>query len=229
MDLIADLSNLDKRVNMNFATIYDYFQKDIDLDQLLKPILPFLDQSHLVIDAGCGSGHILTYLSQKGFMLIGVDNDSTMLALAQQKIIEHKLNAKLFEHDLKSTLPVKVYQIISLLDVVHYFKGAKGLFKNYYHALENGGTLIIDLYKNVVNEHEEGQIGTLEYDWLAETKGNLIKHTLTVLVDNAKYVFNQKQYYYPLSYYLDLLQQIGFKVQLVDSFDDRKINLVCKK
>lgn len=214
---------------MNFSKIYDYLQQDIDLDQLLAPILPLLDINQVLIDAGCGSGHILTYLAQKGFKVVGLDNDPSMLVLAQQKIFENELNAQLYEHDLREPLHIKAYQIISLLDVTHYFKGVKKLFHNYYQALISGGVLIIDLYKAPINEHEVGQSDELHYDWKVSTSKHQIKHELTVLADGHENHYNLSQYYYSLNYYHLTLEDIGFKVEMMDSYDDRKIYFICRK
>lgn len=229
MALIVDSLSLNKNIKMNFATIYDYLQQDIDLEKLLEPILPFLEPRQVLIDAGCGSGHILTYLAGKGYKVIGIDNDTSMLSLAQQKIIENQLSAQLFEHDLRTPLRIKTHQIISLLDVSHYFKGVKKLFRNYYQALLKGGVLILDLYNDKVNERESGCIENISYDWQVTTKDNRISHLLTVLVDNDKYNYELKQYYYPLSYYSNILTQLGFRIQYLKSYDDRKIFLICHK
>ncbi len=214
---------------MNFQTVYDFLQADIDLDELLKPILPYLDKNEILVDAGCGSGHILTYLSKMGFKVLGLDIDSSMLSLAQQKINHHKLEAKLFEHDLRKPLRVKAHQIISLLDVSHYFKGVSQVFKNYYQALSKNGVLILDLYKVEVNEIEEGQIENLHYHWEVITKNQKIRHKLTVLVNGDEFVFKQNQYYYPIEYYHQILVNLGFSIEMIDSYDDRKVYLVCQK
>ncbi len=214
---------------MNFSSIYDYLQQDIDLDHLLAPILPYLDVKNVLVDAGCGSGHILTYLAKKGFKVVGLDNDSSMLSLAQQKIIHYGLDAKLYEHDLRDPLQMKTHQIISLLDVSHYFKGVKKLFHNYYQALIKNGVLILDLYKSSVNEHEFGQIDNLHYDWEVKTINDKINHKLTVLVNDQTYHYNLYQYYYPLDYYQKVLTEIGFNIDIIDSYDDRKVYFICRK
>ena len=65
--------------------MYDLFQKDVDYESLLAPILQYLNKEHLILDAGCGSGHILSHLLIQGYDVIGFDNDETMLEIALKK------------------------------------------------------------------------------------------------------------------------------------------------
>ena len=54
----------------------------------LTPIIPYLNVNDVVIDAGCGTGHILTFLAKRGFHMIGLDYDESMLSLAKIKWIQ---------------------------------------------------------------------------------------------------------------------------------------------
>src|SRR5690554_5255425 len=135
MVLIRDLWRLKRKFNMNFSEFYDIFQEDVDYDALLAPILPYLKMDQQILDAGCGSGHILSHLLSKGYDVIGIDNDETMLELAQKNITFKGYTPKLFFHDLRKPLNHKFHQIISLLDVFHFFKGVKTLVRNLYNAL----------------------------------------------------------------------------------------------
>jgi cyclopropane fatty-acyl-phospholipid synthase-like methyltransferase len=213
---------------MDFARIYDLIQSNIDLESLLTPIIPYLNVNDVVIDAGCGTGHILTFLAKRGFHMIGLDYDESMLSLAKDKVDSNHLDAKLFLHDLRKPLGIKVSQIISLLDVSHYFMGVKKVFKNYYDALYDGGTLILDLYKEPIQSTESDD-DPIDYVWEVQTKNTLIKHKLTVNIDGVSKTFEVKEYYYPLEYYLSTLKSLGFKVEIIPSFDDRKVNVICKK
>src|SRR5690554_5071621 len=155
---------------MDFSTLYDLFQSDVDYESLLKPVLPYLNKNHIILDAGCGSGHILKYLLQQNYDVIGVDIDENMLALAQKKLLELNHNNHLFLHDLRKPIKHKFHQIISLLDVFHYFKGIYGVAKNLYHALYDEGILIIDLYKEPQHFIETGTILDMKYIWEVSTK-----------------------------------------------------------
>ncbi len=214
---------------MNFESFYDYFQMDVDYDSLLKPLLPYLKKDQVILDAGCGSGYITTYLAKNGYQMIGIDKNQEMLVLAKEKLSDENLQADLFVHDLNYSLKQKFDQIICLLDVFHYFKGVKRLIKNLYNGLNDDGRLILDLYKGPVNEQESDTFTDLSYDWKVSTKNEVITHEVIVHYYDEIHKYKVKQYYHPVSYYTNLLTDVGFKVDFVDGFDDRKAYLVCTK
>lgn len=214
---------------MNFEIFYDYFQADVDYESLINPILPFLDQNKVILDAGCGSGYILSHLSNLGYQMIGIDKNQRMLELAQAKLKENNLDTKLFLHDLNQPLIQKFDQIICLLDVFHYFKGVRKLVKNLYNGLNPGGKLILDLYKDEINEEESDTFDDLSYVWKVSTSKNRITHVIDVMSNQGQYQFLVKQYYYALNYYRDILKSVGFSIIEVFGFDDRKVYFVCTK
>src|SRR5690606_20606605 len=204
-------------------------QQDVNYEKLLKPILKYLDKEKLTLDAGCGSGYILSMLASKGYLIEGLDNNQEMLDLAKQRLEELNLNVLLINHDLRKPLPKKYDQIISLLDVTHYFMGVKNLFKIYFNALTAGGTLILDLYKSPVNEEESGIYDDLKYTWKVRTTVSQIIHKIDVEYLDETYNFRVRQFYKPLNIYLETIKEIGFKVKTIQSFDDRKVFVICQK
>ncbi len=214
---------------MEFSEFYDLFQADVDYEALINPILPYLKQDEVILDAGCGSGYILAHLLDKGYSVIGIDRDETMLERAHKKISTYGYSKQLFLHDLKYPLKQKFHQIIALLDVFHYFKGIKNLANNLYNALYDGGRLIIDLYKAPQHYSETGSIEGLTYHWEMSTIDHLLKHQITVNKAKQASKFVVRQYVYPLDYYMDVLKTIGFSIETFHGFDDRKIYLVCTK
>ncbi|VEU82586.1 class I SAM-dependent methyltransferase [Acholeplasma hippikon] len=214
---------------MGFEHLYDFLQEDVNFDELLKPLLPYIDKNEEVLDAGCGSGHILTNLASKGYRMVGVDINSHMLSLAKQRLEELNINADLYEHDLKKPLPRQFKTIIALLDVFHYFMGIKTIAKNMYNGLTPNGTLILDLYHSPVNEIETENDDYFMYTWKVETKGTKIRHDIKVYNGEFEGEYKVSQYYYPVSYYVDTLKEVGFKVSKINGFDDRKVYLICRK
>ncbi len=214
---------------MNFSNIYDLFQQDVDYQSLLQPILPLLKKDEVILDAGCGSGHILSYLITLGYRTIGIDNDESMLELAHKKMGTYNLSSNLFLHDLRQPLNHKFHQIISLLDVFHYFKGVKGVIKNLYNALYDGGKLIIDLYNGPQNEIESGTFLDMNYHWQTTTSMQRLIHRITIKKGDITYSYVIKQYLYPVEYYINQLEATGFKTNLFKGFDDRKVYVLCTK
>ncbi|WP_025724613.1 class I SAM-dependent DNA methyltransferase [Acholeplasma granularum] len=214
---------------IDFSRFYDAFQEDVDYKSLLEPIIPYLNKNEILLDAGCGSGHILKYLSSLGYKVLGIDNDEKMLSLAQEKIEENSLDASVFYHDLRNPMNHKFSQIICLLDVFHYFKGVKRLVKNLYTSLDKGGILILDLYTHPVNENEADTFLNLNYMWQTKTVNHQIDHYIELSDQNNTYSYHIKQYYQPLDYYISVLINQGFKVESISGFDDRKTYLICIK
>lgn len=214
---------------MTFEKVYDILQQDVNYEKLIKPILKYLSKDKLTLDAGCGSGYILSLMAQQGYKLEGIDNNEEMLSLAKSRLDLLNLNVPLINHDLRKALPKKYDQIISLLDVSHYFMGVKKLFTNYYNALNFGGVLIIDLYKMPIYESEVGSYGDLKYTWDVHTSKTQIIHDVEVEVGNQLYDYKIRQYYKPLDEYISTLKSVGFKVKTINSFDDRKVFVICKK
>lgn len=214
---------------MGFENLYDFLQEDVNFDELLKPLLPYIKKEYPILDAGCGSGHILANLVSKGYDVTGVDINSSMLSMAKSRLDDLNLTAPLYEHDLKKPLGQKFKTIIALLDVFHYFKGIKTVAKNMYNALEIDGVFILDLYHSPVNEVESENDDYFMYNWKVETKDNRIKHTINVL--NGRFIgdYEVNQFYYPIEYYVNTLKEVGFKVSKITGFDDRKIYLICRK
>lgn len=214
---------------MRFEQFYDIFQKDIQYEALLKPILKYLNPNETLLDAGCGTGYILELLLKKNYQAIGLDVSPFMLSRAYARLQPLGYTNHLFEHDLKQPLGMKFDQIICLLDVIHYFKGCKQLILNLYRALNKNGRLIIDLYKEPFESLENGKVSSLTYTWKVTQRPNQIEHQIEVKDDIQTFHYMLKQYVYPIDYYLDLLKEIGFNCIEFKGFDDRKRYFVCRK
>ncbi|GAB3444375.1 methyltransferase domain-containing protein [Actinophytocola sediminis] len=96
-----------------------------------------------VVDAGCGTGHNLPYLSEavgpEG-KVIGVDLTDSMLNLAEDRIREHGLtNVTLQQADLMTfEFPSEVDRIIACFSLT-LMEGYEAVVKNGYDALVSGG------------------------------------------------------------------------------------------
>ncbi|MET0132870.1 MAG: methyltransferase domain-containing protein [Kibdelosporangium sp.] len=111
--------------------------KHLALDQLaLRP-------GDTVVDAGCGTGHNLPYLSKAvgpTGKVIGVDLTDAMLELAEDRVREHELtNVTLKQADLTTfEFPQKVNGIIACFSLT-LIEGYETVVKNGYDALASGG------------------------------------------------------------------------------------------
>jgi len=214
---------------MDFQHFYDGFQSSVDYDQLLQPILNYIDNKDTILDAGCGPGHILSHLIQSGYNAYGLDIDERMLELANKNMDHPQSYMRLFLHDLRKPLHHRFDKILCLLDVFHYFKGVLSVAKNLYHALNDGGMLILDLYRKPIDASESGTFLDYTYDWQVHTKNARIYHNISLKNKDDVIDYEVIQYYYDKNYYINVLKRVGFQVETFKGFDDRKIYLVCKK
>lgn len=212
-----------------FARAYDLLMADVDYEAIYQWLRPYIGLDKTIIDAGCGSGYLLLELLKNNHQAIGIDNDSEMLSLAQNRLQEHKLNPMLYEHDLRDTIGIKVDVVLAMFDVVNYFKGVKKVFHHIYQALNDQGIFIFDIYKEEVFEiydhYTEIEDDPIHYEWHVETKDHQLNHT--VKIDNE--IEKITQYVYPISYYQGILESLGFSVEIKNGIDTRKHYVIAYK
>jgi SAM-dependent methyltransferase len=212
-----------------FAKAYDLLMADVDYEQLYQFLKPYLKENDSIVDAGCGSGYLLLELIKNNHDVIGIDIDSSMLALAKDKLTSHNLHAALYEHDLREPLPIKVDVVLMMFDVINYFKGAKKIFKNIFQSLNAGGRLIFDFYKEEVldmyHDYVEEDDEPFSYTWRIQTVGSNMVHQLKTPFG----IDHVKQYIYTKDYYLDILKQLGFTYEIFDGLDERKHYVIAYK
>jgi SAM-dependent methyltransferase len=213
-----------------FAEFYNLLMEDIDYDVLYKTIKPYVHQDDFIIDAGCGTGYLLALLLENKHQAIGIDIDTDMLKIAKENLIKKALPQPLYEHDIRMRFGMKCDVIVSLFDVVHYFKGVKVVFKNIHQALEDHGRFVFDLYKPDIMKTYDGYVEEdnepTKYHWSIKMKHQLLTHH--ICTDHQQYKI--KQYLRPLSYYLDVLKETGFsKTEIIDSPDERKQIIIAFK
>lgn len=212
-----------------FESLYDLLMSDVDYERLFESIEPYLKKDDLIIDAGCGSGYFLVECLKKGYHAIGIDLSSSMLAIAKNRLHDEHLVTALYEHDLRCPLYAKADVILGMFDVFNYFKGIKKVFNNMYQALYPGGRFIFDLYKVDVLSTYDGYVEEehepMWYKWNIQIHHQMMIHRVYHQHD----VDIIKQYVYPLSYYVDHLEKLGFEVLVKEGIDPRKWMLICTK
>ncbi len=212
-----------------FARAYDLLMADVDYEAIYSWLKPYLKENNTIIDAGCGSGYLLLELLKNNHQAIGIDNDTEMLSLALNRLQESQLNPMLFEHDLRDSIGVRVDVVLAMFDVVNYFKGVKKVFKNIYQALNEEGMFIFDIYKQEVFElydnYTEIDDIPIHYEWHVKTKEHQLYHSVKIGNDIEKI----KQYVYPVSYYQNVLEALGFRVKIKDGIDVRKHYVIAYK
>ena len=212
-----------------FARIYDALMADVDYEQLYQWIESKIQPTDTIIDVGCGSGNLLIEFAKKGYPIIGIDSSSEMLGLADEKLRQHHLKSMLFEHDIRYPFHIKSDVIYMMFDVINYFKGAKTVLAHCYHALEDQGRLIFDVYKESVlddfHHYDEEEFEPFHYRWKIRCEQSKMIHDVDVDGYHERIV----QYIYPLAYYIEILEHLGLTDEVTDGPDERKHYMIAYK
>jgi SAM-dependent methyltransferase len=152
----------EKSTNYYWDANWQYEQprslKRIAGDQILSFLLPWLPQhnsgQYKILDAGCGLGEYVAYLSEKGFDVIGLDNS----VVALEAVRKYWLDKYKFMHgdilNLKD-FPDNHFDLYLSLGVLEHFQ--EGLLKPLREAnrlLKPNGTLIVSVpYVNILRRH----------------------------------------------------------------------------
>lgn len=103
--------------------------------------LTFLPKKGKIIDAGCGFGKWVIFLTKKGYDIIGIDNNS--LALTKLKEFDTSLNIE-FGDVQKLEYPDNSFDAyISMGVVEHFEEGPIKVLKEAYRILKPGGLIFL--------------------------------------------------------------------------------------
>ncbi len=233
MDIFAQ--KYDDMVGADYNKIIDF------IDNSIKKYKP---DSSLVCDLGCGTGTVALALSNRGYDVIAIDSNDTMLMMAREKAFELNDTITLFlcqdivNFELYGTVDV----IYSTLDTVNYITEEKDLdtfFKWVRNYLNFDGLFIFDInsqykFDSILNNK------TFIYDYedmfcswetQKDEDTNEYCHFLTYFVkqDNGLYErfdSTQCQRYYSMEIIENLAKKYDFEIVSVkDDYSESEISL----
>ena len=130
-----------------YANIYDYLvfnniKNDYEIGKIVNNTLP--DETSVILDVGCGTGHHVDALSQQNLKVLGIDISPSMIQKAKQNfpkldfsvgdvLDSSQFNANVFTH------------ILCLYFTIYYFPDKRRFFDNCIEWLKSGGYLIVHL------------------------------------------------------------------------------------
>jgi ubiquinone/menaquinone biosynthesis C-methylase UbiE len=137
----------------HLAEYYDMLMDDIDykvwcnfIEEILKV---YSCQPHNILDTACGTGNITIPMSLKGYNLIGVDISEEMLAIAENKARNKKLNIKFIKQNMTNLALNKSFDaVLCMCDGVNYIVEEEAIhkyFKTVFNVLNKGGVFIFDV------------------------------------------------------------------------------------
>jgi SAM-dependent methyltransferase len=130
-----------------YSTIYDtlvynQIKNEYEVGKIIDTTTP--NQESVILDIGCGTGHHVNLLQEKGLNVVGIDNSSDMIKQAKINYPngnfkkgdvnnDHLFNNQTFTH------------IICMYFTIYYVEDKTRFFRNAMNWLMHGGYLVIHL------------------------------------------------------------------------------------
>ena len=184
----------------------------------------------LVVDLGCGSGIWATALAEAGYQVVGVDQSSAMIEIAQQRVPEATFHVSSF---LDFRFPA-CRAVTALGEVLNYLfdkrnslKALRRLAEKVFDALEPHGLFVFDVAepgrsKGIKHFLKEGPDWSclVEYDH-DDPRGRLTRRIVTYRKIGDTHRRHEEMHVLQLyqgSMLAQMLREIGFRVRLVRSY-----------
>jgi SAM-dependent methyltransferase len=130
-----------------YSTIYDtlvynQIKNAYEIGKIIDTTTP--TQESVILDIGCGTGHHVGLLQEKGLNVIGIDNSSEMVQLAKKNYPDGNFkkgdvnNDNLFNNQTFT-------HIICMYFTIYYVEDKSRFFRNAMNWLMPGGYLVIHL------------------------------------------------------------------------------------
>ena len=132
------------------ASVYEDFMDEALLEEwkaYLLTLLKTYSPGKTGLDVACGSGIFTRAEAENGYKVTGVDVSEEMLAAAQEKAIEKRLNIRFLKEDMTKLSSFEKVDFITVVnDGINYIEPKKRVktFKNFYKCLKKGGVLLFD-------------------------------------------------------------------------------------
>ncbi|OIJ16669.1 SAM-dependent methyltransferase [Anaerobacillus alkalilacustris] len=219
-----------------FAYLYDELMSDAPYDKWVSFVMKVMEECNVkqgkILDVGCGTGNISIPLSQKGYEITAVDLSEEMLIVAKEKSEMANTSIKFFQQDMRELEGLGSFDtIISLCDSINYLNNEKEVektFEGVYNHLNDQGIFIFDVHsiykiESVFKGNTFAYNGEqISYIWecFESEESYSIEHDLSFFVENKQGLYERfdeihKQRTYPVSFYQDALEKIGFKVMMI--------------
>jgi SAM-dependent methyltransferase len=130
-----------------YAKVYDelVFNKiknDYELGSIVDSTKP--TDTSIILDVGCGTGHHVSSLANKGYKVVGIDLSESMIKKAQETY--PNLDFRVSDALATMSFPANSFtHITCLYFTIYYIKDKRLFFENCMHWLMPGGFLVLHL------------------------------------------------------------------------------------
>ncbi|MBP2239527.1 SAM-dependent methyltransferase [Cytobacillus eiseniae] len=152
-NLSSEVYDMDKYIGLSFGDVEFYSDR-------------LATCTGSILEPGVGTGRIIIPLLERGLKVEGFDLSPEMLKICRTNCEKNGLNPNLFEGSMESVSLNTTYEAIivptgTFLLLYKREDSIKAL-KNFYHALSNGGKLLIDLFLQTDITLDKGSTRTWE-------------------------------------------------------------------
>ena len=109
--------------------------------ELINTYMPYLDFTAPILEAGCGMGHIVYYLRERGYNLIGLDYAPEALRATHERFPDLPLMVGDVHHLPYADNSFAAY--LSFGVVEHFEHGPRPALAEAFRVLRSGGTLVL--------------------------------------------------------------------------------------
>jgi SAM-dependent methyltransferase len=218
-----------------YAQFYDMLYKDKDYESesnyIISLIKKYNPEAKSILDLGCGTGRHAELFSNKGFIVLGVDQSKYMLNEAMNR---KNNNLDFIEGDVRFLKLDKKFDVVTaLFHVLSYQitnKDVESLIRTAYNHLNKNGLFIFDFWYGpaVIIQKPEVRIKELENDNIKfiriakpmiDFSRNVVKVCYKIfVVDKKNKTFLEHEESHPMRFFFDpelelFIENIGFKLE----------------
>ena len=206
----------------NFQVLYDQKINQQVYEAYVKILKPYIESDTIVIDCGCGSGQLSSYIERLTPYVYAFDLDLKMIELAKQKTTHVAYRI----HDMHDSWPFFGDVVIMSMDVINFSNEPYRVLTHAIDALNASGVICLDLYRSDIDlNYHETSLKPFKYEWTLTHKKNTIDHNIT----SDAFDISIKQYVHDINEIITFMKDHGFHVEVNDAFDQRKKILICQR
>lgn len=208
---------MNKNSYQTFAYYYNQLIPNEFYEKYAQKIKSYHDFQS-ILDLACGSGTLCFLLKNEYNEVSGLDLSEEMLMIALEKNIALKKGINFINANMIDDISLKNnYDLITCtLDSLNYLDSlnkVEKVFTNVSSSLQKGGYFFFDVLTQfyideIVDDYYQAEkIDEFEYEWqVKKVDDNVIKHNLSIFVDDKFFSEEHYQYIYHEKEIEDILQ-----------------------
>jgi ubiquinone/menaquinone biosynthesis C-methylase UbiE len=220
-----------------FAEHYDdiYFWKDTRNEvEFIDKLVDKHKLGRIVLDIACGTGRHAALMEEKGYDVVGIDINESMLKIARKKV----KGVEFLEGDMKD-LKVKDKSfdvVMCMFTAITYNKTLdelKQTLSNFYDVLNSPGMVVFDLGVSK-NTYKRGKINmniidreypVVRFGQVERIDDQAFFNFVFLTKEDGKVDFSIDRHemgFFSIEEVIDVMKAVGFKVNVFEGFSTKK-------